>query len=103
MARRLYYAKKYQIEWELPQQLSLSEEEWNDIFKLSEEEEEQQWDDGEFEYWNSESESHYEFPKVLLEKRIKQYENSNKTLSEFCKEILNNSDRTLDYVRIEFF
>jgi hypothetical protein len=44
----------------------------------------------------------YEIPKILLEKRAKQYEISNKKLLDFCKELSEKSETALDYVIVEF-
>ncbi|MDR0829799.1 MAG: hypothetical protein LBN95_06775 [Prevotellaceae bacterium] len=98
MSRRLNFAKKYQIEWELPE-TEISEEEWEKIIELSEDEEDELDD----EIWQSEYENYYDVPKFLLEKRMNELELSNKRLSDFCKELLEKSEPTIDYVRVEIF
>ncbi|MDR1478911.1 MAG: hypothetical protein LBJ00_08210 [Planctomycetaceae bacterium] len=98
MSRKLNFAKKYQIEWELPQ-TEISQEEWKKVIELSEDEEEKFGD----EIWQVEYEDYYEVPKPLLEKRIKQYKLVNKRLSDFCEELLQKSDKDNDYVRVEIF
>jgi hypothetical protein len=98
MSRRINFAKKYQVEWELPQ-TEISKEEWLQIIKLSEIEE----DEFEDEVWQAEYNDYYEIAKSLLEKRMKELELSNKRLFDFCKELLEKSDKDNDYVRVEIF
>jgi hypothetical protein len=98
MSRRVNFAKTYQVEWELPQN-DISIEEWNDLIILSEDEK----DDYEDEIWSTEYDDCYEVPKSFLEKRIKQYENSNKKLFNFCMELLEKADKDNDFVRVEIF
>jgi hypothetical protein len=101
MSRRLNFAKTYQVEWE-NSATQLSKEEWEELIELSEEEQ-KDFEDTDLDIWHSENDDFYEVPKLLLEKKMKKLEVSNKKLLDFCKELLEKSDKRNNYVRVEFF
>jgi hypothetical protein len=102
MERRINCAKKYQVEWATPI-TQLSKEEWKDLIELSEDEQEKFCEENDLQVWYDENNDCYEIPKFLLEKRMNELANSDERLSNFCKELLEKSDKDNNFVRVEIF